>query len=411
MPNHLINTLLGGLMRKSAMSLFGSLLLLCIFAAYAGAQTQGAQSYWHSSDYYSIQLSGAGDAFVSADINLQSLSASGANMITLSIPYRNVSVYQLISMNGSPYYGTAYPQYYGGSAQFVNYSTSTTNNSTTINIHLNKQPANASTTALYLFFSVKGIAKKTIQGYAFSFETIIDDNALIRESYASVEVPQNMYLKGEQSFNISYKAGSAQGAIAGATSASGVATLIPAIFYNPYQYQASNLLPGEYFTISGLYGSNRILLYLPEILAVALIAITIILLLIFVLIPKMKSLFSKGKKRSSHASLGRPVLVGAVSGFLFLIAYYVMQSLYSLLSYGYYYNSPLYLLFGLLSIAVDGAALFGLPFYLYINARFGKKEAIVAGITGIVAAILYLIIIAYLFAPVVMPVITPAMPA
>lgn len=407
-------------MKLKIMSSLAALFILFFFVASVSAQNQTSQAYWHNSDYYSIQLNGVGSGFVSVEMNLQSISKSAVSAIVLSIPYPNVTIYRVISMNGSYYSGcggnypcpaygsSAYPSiypYYNNTPQFINYTTANLANSTTLTLYLNRPLLNNSQTTIYLFFSTKSLAQKTFQGYQFSFKTIIDNNALIRDAYASVEVPQNMYLKGKQSFNISYATESAQGALISATSPSAVGALLPALFYGGYQYQASDLLAGEYFTVSGVYGSNRVLLYLPEIFIAVVIIVMVAVLIQFVLVSKIKRIFSirksGGVRKMGDFTFTRPILVGAFSGFIFQIVYYAFQALYGLANFSYYYNSPLPILFALLGLIVYGLALFGLPYYLY--SRFNKKEGVLAGLISIMASIIYFIILLYLLQPTIVP--------
>jgi len=370
------------------------------------ANTQAKASYWHSSDGYVIELNSVGDAFVGEQISLESLSMYGTNSILLEIPYAEVTVYKLVEMVNTDYYcppGTyctttdVYP-YPGASSQFVNYTTSTTGSSTLINIYLNQPLTNSSVKTLYLFFSARNVAEKTFQGYEFSFKTVIDRKTLIREAYANVEVPQDMYIKGKAStYSYSYSMGEALSA----TTAVDVASAARSLFRYPgqYQYQTSNLLPGEYFLVGGLYGSSTILLYLPEILAVILLVVAVALLLKFLLLPKLnglRSILVVNKNKKSSFSFLRVLLVSAASGFLFLVAFFLMLIVYGAISYGYYYSSsPLPLLFVLLGVVICGIALFGLPYYLYAN--FSKKEGFAAGVLSIVAAIVFLILLIYFF--------------
>lgn len=378
---------------------FYSLILLLLLAASVSAQSQ-TQNYWHTSDYYSVQLNGAGDAFVSEQVTLQSISNHPVNVITLVIPYLGATLYQVIGENASssPYY---YPQCIGcmqnyNVPYFINYSVSHTFNSTILRLNLNEPLENSSQTTIYLFFSAPGVSQKVFQGHSFSFKTTTDPNALIREAYASVEIPQNMNLKGEPSFNITYQASEAQSSVIGATSALTVASALPSIFYyGQYQYQASNLLPGEFFTINGLFGTNLILLYLPEILVGIIIAIAIILLFKILLWPKLRKMFTI--KAKGNFTLARPTLAGAVSGFLFQVTYYAVQVLYAVANGYYYYNSPLAILLFLLSFVVVTVALLGLPYQLY--TKFGKREGVLAGIASIVFAIVYSVIILLLLPP------------
>jgi hypothetical protein len=396
-------------MKQNMVYIVGIMLGLLLFVGAPVAQSQTSQTYWHTSDYYSIQLNGQGSAFIGYEMNLQSISKQQTNTITLDLPYNNVTVYQVISENSSYapcidcVYGNTYNNY--ENPQFVNYSVTSLYNSTVLTLNLNKTLnqtiKNSSQTTIYIFLSTRNLAYKTLQGYQFSFKTFIDPNALIRESYVTVEVPQNMYLKNQPTYNVNYGTTSAEGSLISATSASSAAAAIPAIFYNPYQYQTNNLLPGQYFTVTGLYGTNQALLYLPEIIVAIIIVVIIILLIIFVFAKRIRRLFSSKqedvrKNIKANFSLSRSILIGLASGFIFVIAYYALQLLSNF--GGYYYNSALSILLGLLGLVICGLALFGLPYYLY--SRFNKREGILAGIISIIAAIIYLLIIVYLFPPV-----------
>ena len=162
------------------------------------------------------------------------------------------------------------------------------------------------------------------------------------------------------------------------------------------------LLPGEFFTITGLYGSSYIRLYLQEIIVGIVILIIIILLFVFISIPRIRRIFNKKyqskairQKPRIEFSMTRAVLIGFFSGLLFLIAYYAVQVLFGVQGSYYYYNSPLPILFAILSFVAYGLALFGLPYYLY--SRFNKREGAIAGIISSIAAIIYFVIIFYLF--------------
>ncbi len=397
---------------NTRITLIGMLLALSIFAVTVGAQSQSAQTYWHTSDYYTIQMDGIGNGFVSAEMNLQSISTTPVSNITLEIPYSNVTVYRVVSSyqvyQPCPY--CAYPQYYyNNTLKFDNYTTTSSGNSTILRIKLGRQLVNNSQQIVYLFFSKRGLAQKNFQGYSFQFRTIIDNNALIQEAYASVQVPDNMYLKGKPKFNETFSASSAIGALSAATSATALQTVVPALLTYPYyysQYHASNLLPGEYFTVSGLYGSSQILLYLPEIVLAIIILIVAVLLFRAFLWQRIKRLFSsKGTNPTKKDfSMARATLVGMLSGFVFLLVYYGLRVLWSLLQYSYYYySSPLSILLLLISLIISGFALFGLPYRLCYKVN--KREGIAAGIISVIASIIYLIVIISLLSP---PLVFPA---
>jgi hypothetical protein len=388
------------------MSLLGVLLVLSYLVASAGAAAStSAQTYWHTSDYYSIQFDGIGNGFISADLNLQGISTTPVNTLTLDIPYPNVIIYQIISENASNYgpcYGCVEPYYnnYNSNPQFVNYTTTAVGSSTLLTLHLKQPLVNNSQAVIYLFYSVRGLAQKTFQGYQFTFDGIIDNSALIQNAYASVQVPENMYLQGKPTLNVNYSAGAGLGAFSAATSAASAAALIAPIFSYSYQYHSSDLLPGEYFSISGLYGKSQALLYIWDIVAGIIIVVVVILLVRFFIGRRIKLVFSK--KTQGRFGLARPLLTGILSGFLFEVAYYGIEALFSFLNSQYYYNSPLQILVILLALVTLGLSLFGLP--LYLGRKYGWKEGAIAAIVSLVAAVIYSIIIIALFAsPVVYP--------
>jgi hypothetical protein len=404
-------------MSTKTMSFVGILSVLVALMTCVAAQSGGSlQSYWHDSDYYAIQLDGIGNAFVSVQMNLQSISSQSVGSIKLDIPYPNVTIYRVIGENGINYMrpcddgyssrcGYQYPYYDYGNPEFLNYTTVTSGNMTEMTLFLNTPLTNSSQTRIYFFFSARNVAENDAQGYQFSFRTITDPHALIRNAYANVEVPSDMYLKDKSSFSITYDASAELMALPTMGSASSVISKIDSIFYGPYQYSTTNLLPFEYFTIAGRYGSSLLLLYLPEILfAIAAAAVIFALVIKYSLLSRIIDRFSKAKKKApvlkkkTGFDLMRTILAGMISGFVFQIAYFGVAFMYSVLnvgSYYYSYNSPLPILLGLLSLIIYVFALFGLPYRLY--AKFNKNEGIVAGVISIAASVFFYLVIMLLF--------------
>ncbi len=395
-------------------------LLLLILAPIAAAQST-PQAYWHISDAYTIQFDGAGNAFVSANLALQSINGGSVNNITLEIPYKNVTIYEVVGSGSrcpgcTNYYNTNYYV-----ASFLNYSVNRTANYTMLNIVLNRSNglyydlndpvlANGSTVNLYIFYSVRNLAHRELRGYAFSFKTMMDNNALIREAYANVAVPENMHLAGRPAFNVTYNAQNAvSGLISGASSAAQTTIVqtyvnqLSSYNYYPssysYDYHASNLLAGEFFTITGIYGSSLLLLYLPSIIIGVIAAIIMIVLFYYLLLPRLKKLFyAPAKQKTASASQTgfsymRPMVYGIISGFLFQLVFYSFKIVISAaVNGGYYYGEiEMAILLLLLGIIFSSLALFGLPYRLY--ARFSKKEGFLAALISIIAAIVFALLI------------------
>jgi hypothetical protein len=393
----------------------GILSLIALMSCVAAQSSTSTTSYWHDADYYAIQLDGAGNGFVAAQMNLESISARPVEYITLDIPYSNVTVYRVVGENSiyySPCYGSidcvaSYPYYNYGDPEFLNYTVTNYGNMTALTVHLNTPLTNSSQTRLYFFFSTRNLASKMAGVYSFEFKTITDPYALIRNAYANVEVPQDMYLKGKSSFAINYGTVSPLDSVSAAGSAKSLVSNVQQSFYGPYQYSATNLLPFEYFTITGTYGSSILVLYLPEILfANAVIAVVAALAIRYSMISKAMSLFrlksqsGKRKRSKTGISFSRAAISGGVSGFLFQLAYFAMSALYYIVNGGnsyYSYNSPLPILLALLSLVVYAFALFGLPYFM--SYRHDKREGILAGVISIAASILFYLIIMLLLMP------------
>jgi hypothetical protein len=360
------------------------------------------QTYWHSNDYYSVELTGSGNAFVVANINLESLSEKEVSSLTLQIPYTKVQIYKLVQGGGywyppcvgvCPYYE---PKYY--EPAFLDYTTETLADSTLVRFNLTHPIVNNSQTNLYLVFSTPRIAKETFQGFEFNFKTIQDSKALTRYVGASITVPQNMELKGKPKFKIDYKP--SELATMAAPSAQEFVGMIR-YPYGGYQYSAQNLLPGESFTITGLYGENFFLLYLQEIAAGIICLIVFSFAFYVFAYRKIRRMFVRrieGEeiRRRREFSFGRTLVVGIFSGFIFVFVFFVLIYLSGLIQGGYYYYQPvLMILFFLLDAIILLMSLFGLPFYL--GSRYSKSEGVAAGIISIITALLLLVIVSILF--------------
>jgi len=385
--------------------LFATILLLSSNIAFAAP----SNLYWHSYDYYSIELSGSGNAFVVGTIQLEALTSQSVNTISLEIPYTGITIYKLVE-NGRTYWplcvcSTEGPcmhpceAVYQPSA-FLNYTTQTLSDSTILTINLAYPVQNDTDTTLYLIFSTRTIAEKSLQGFSFNFKTVQDPNALIRSLSANVVVPENMYLKGKPKFDIQYKPSelAAQALRGSAESIAGVMQRYP--YYEGGQFTANNLQPGESFTISGLYGDNQILLYSQEIGIAILGLLALAILVKYVFADSLRRMFTRKESeerisRRTQFSFGRPILVGFISSLIFIAVYYLLNIVFG---NGYYYNGPistitLLVLNGVFVII----AIFGLPYFLY--SKYNKTEGILAGIISLVLSFLLLIFLLPEYSP------------
>ncbi len=390
-----------------------SMVLLATILLFSSQIVLAAPSnlYWHSNDYYDIELNGIGNAFVVGSVSLEALTQQPVNTITLEIPYTGVTVYKLLQ-NGGYYYppcfnipcqnGPCMPcnQQYQPSA-FLNYSTQTLSDSTILTINLAYPVQNDTATNLYLIFSTRSVAQKTFQGYQFDFKTVEDPNALIRSLSADVVVPQNMYLKGKPSFDIQYKPSELAAQALKSTNAESFVQAYP-IRYGGGQFTANNLQPGESFTISGLYGDNLVLLYAQEIGLAAVGVIVLAILVKYYLGDKMRGMFAKreseeriGIRRTSEFSFARAILAGFISSLIFIAVYYLLNIIFQ---NGYYYNSAIS---GITLLVINAVfvilSIFGLPYYLY--SQYSRSEGIVAAIISLVLSFLLLIFLLPQYAP------------
>jgi len=363
------------------------------------------QDYWHSSDYYNVELSGSGNAFVVATINLESLSEKEVSSVILQIPYTKVQIYKLVQGGGywyppcrGPICPLYEPKYY--EPTFLNYTTETLADSTLLRINLTYPISNNSQTTLYLVFSTPRIARETFQGFEFSFKTIQDVKALIRYVGASITVPENMELKWKPKFKINYKPSEIAASAAKIASAQEFVSIVR-YPYESYQYSAQNLLPGESFTITGLYGENVFLLYLQEIVLGILGLVAFLIVFKEFLYWRIKRVFARRREAEEMIergkfSLERASLAGIFSGFAFVFTFFVLTFLSGFIHSGYYWYQPTtMILFFLLSLIISLIALFGLPYYLF--SRYNKAEGVVSAVISIITALILLIVISMLF--------------
>jgi hypothetical protein len=394
-----------------------SIVLLATILLFSSQIVLAAPSnlYWHSNDYYDIELNGIGNAFVVGTVSLEALTQQPVNTITLEIPYTGITVYKLVE-NGRYYLPPCQrclcdvagsncvcppcDQVYQPSS-FLNYTMQTLSDSTILTINLAYPVQNDTATTLYLIFSTKSVAQKTFQGYQFDFKTVEDPNALIRSLSADVVVPQNMYLKGKPSFDIQYKPSELAAQALKSTNAESFVQSYP-IRYGGGQFTANNLQPGESFTISGLYGDNLVLLYAQEI-GLAVVGVIVLAILVkYYLVNKMRGMFAKreseeriGSKRSSEFSFARAILTGFISSLIFIAVYYLLNIIFE---NGYYGGG---IISGVTILVINAVfvilSIFGFPYYLY--SQYSKGEGILAAIVSLVLSFLLLVLLLPQYSP------------
>lgn len=394
---------------QSALTAFMLVAMLIAFASGASAQ----ELYWHTQDGYSVELDGEGDAFVLATMTFEGIQA-GTNLseVSLEIPGRNIRIYKVLQ---SPYYRYGgYPmeeKAYSGT-EFLEYELTPLSASTQMIVHL-KTPIKPNTqTSISIIYQTQEIATPAFQGLEFRFETIKDSSATIRNAGANVYVPQEMVLKGKPEMETQYL----PSALAGYSETMAAPDLSRQIYpYYPrsYQYNVKNLDPSESFIVSGLYGESSFMLYFWEYAGTVIVIIVILIAAKYLgLVTRIRQLFAakpgKAAPKARHVvekkpqpaqaspaqrpqfafSMERPLIMGMVTAFLYMVASFLTQIIYSALEsggYTYYNNAffiPWMILMFLIMFALPILALFGPA--VYISKKYGWKEGLLTFIFGLV---------------------------
>ena len=388
---------------KKQIFLIGFLSIMLILSSQAYAQ-----SYWHTSDRYGVELDGEGDAFVVAILTFEGLKEdTSIGSVTLEIPGTRINVFKAIQTPYSYYYGGYYPETQQQS-NFISYSLNKLSDSTLITLNLKTHIQPNQQTTVVLIYQTQDIAKTTLNGLEFEFQTIKDSNAIIRDVGADVYVPSNMELKGKPKFDIEYKPSVLAGTFS--TAARAPATSEMSKYISPYyrqssQFSAQNLDPNESFKVKGLYGENIFLLYLYEILGTIIGLIVIIFIFKrFGIISRIRKVFkpkavtTKVKTSEVEFSWTRVLVSGVGSGFLYIVVSLLIQFIFGLLqdlsNFGSYFM-PLALILYLILFLLPLVALFAPAIYLY--KTYSWKEGLLTFIIGVVTAVFLLFVISTMF--------------
>ncbi len=405
--------------RETAFIAFALLLVLSASVNVAVAQ----EEYWHTQDGYSVELDGEGDAFVIATMSFEGIKeATFIKEVNLEIPGRNIRVYKVLQV---PYvsYGAYRKDEFAAGAQFLEYELTQLSASTQMTVQLKNTIRPNEQTSIMIIYQAQGIATAGLQGLDFSFETIKDSASTIRSSGADVYVPQDMTLKGKPQMSTTYLPSSFMGA-SKTMAADELGTRLYDYYYRPsYQYTAANLDPGESFTVTGLYGKSAFMLYLWEYLAAfVIVVVALIVIRYFGLIKRTKDLFAGRQAKAApkpqhverpqparaapaahaeHAaypfSIERPVIMGIVTAFLYLLVSFMVQYIFASSS-GFYPSNTFMIPFMMLTIivvfAVPVVALFGPA--VYMNRKYGWKEGALTFVFGVIFTLVmfYLLILA-----------------
>lgn len=390
---------------KKQVFLIGLLLIVLILSSQVHAQED---YYWHTSDRYGVELDGEGDAFVVAILTFEGLKENiNVGTITLEIPGTKINVLKAIQ---TPYTYSYYGSYYPDSQQqssFITYNLNKLSDSTLIELNLKTPIRPNQQTAVVLIYQTQDVAKSTLNGLEFNFQTIKDSSAIIRDVGADIYVPSNMEIKGKPKFDVQYRP-SDFGAFATtsqAASTSKMSEYISPYYSKPSQFSAKNLDPNESFTVKGLYGDNVFLLYLNEIIVLIIVLLTVILIFKhFKLISKIKSSFKakaampKAKTGETSFSLTRALVGGVGSGFLYIMTSLLIQFLSGLLQGFSYYGSyfmPLAIILFLIIYFLPVVALFAPAIYLF--KTYNWKEGLLAFVIGVITAVFLLYFISTTF--------------
>jgi hypothetical protein len=397
---------------------FAAFVLSLIILASSGVSAQ--ELYWHTQDTYSVELDGEGDAFVLATMTFEGIQENtNITEVSLEIPGRNIRVYKVLQ---TPYYRYGYPveEKIHTGTEFLDYELTPLSASTQMVFYLKTPITPNQQTTVTIIYQTQDIATQTYQGLEFEFETIKDTSATIRNSGANVFVPQDMILKGKPEMETQYLpstlASSSQMMAADEFSRQ-VSSYYRRI---SYQYTAKNLDPSESFTVTGLYGKSYFMLFFWEYVGTIVVIIVILLLAkYFGLVARIKDLFiHKPGKAAPHKaphvekgvqqkpvqakpaeplefpfSIGRPLIMGMVTAFLYLVVSFLTNIIFNLIGSGFspYSNPffiPLMILMFLVMFALPILALFGPSIYVY--KKYGWKEGLLTFVFGLVFTIVLL---------------------
>jgi hypothetical protein len=305
----------------------------------------------------------------------------------------------------------------GSSAQFLEYDLVPLSASTQMVIHLKTPIMPNSQTTITIIYQTQDIADTTFQGLEFNFETIKDSSATIRNAGANVYVPQDMVLKGKPQMSTTYL----PSALAGASQSMVASELGKRVYdYYPrsYQYNSKNLDPGESFVVSGLYGKNSYMLFFWEYLGVIIVILVILIAAkYFGVAARIKNAFTakpgKAAPKAEHVerkpqpppvaqhaeyafSIERPIIMGMVTAFLYMLVSFLMQFFTMIGTFGYSntFLIPFMMFMYILIFAMPFVALFGPA--LYVNKKYGWQEGLLTFIFAVVfiAVMFFLIIMA-----------------
>lgn len=346
--------------------------------------------YWHKNDYYSVELDGEGDAFVMARMQLEGLENKNISALELEIPYSNAKIYKAVQRTGSM---DRYrePQ---RNVEMINYSINSLSDSTAVTLELDEPLTSNSETEVVIVYKTMEVAKKTFRGYSANFKTIQDSDATVRNVGVDISVPKRMQEKGEGESSVKFKpstmAMGSQGEIS-----QNLDTIRR--YSNSGEYEAKNLDPGESFEVKTLYGNNWFLLHMYEVLGALLVLILFGAALKRINLKRLKGLFKKkGRRPSSQMSdkvpfsFSRPLLTGAGTGILFLVALGVTRFSMGIVESFPYGDFRSLSKIGMLII--NGVLVIGSLFgpSLYLGKRFNLKEGVLSVVTGLIFAILLL---------------------
>lgn len=383
--------------------LIGFLLLILILPYQAYAQ----QNYWHTSDRYGVELDGEGDAFVVAVLTFEGLKENvNTYNINLEIPGTRINVLKAIQTTNSYYSTQGY--YQEQQANFITYSLNKLSDSTLISLDLKTPIQPNQQTTVVLIYQTQDIAKKTLTGLEFEFQTIKDSDTIIRDVGADIYVPSNMELKGKPKFDVQYRPSELAGTFSAtaSVSASKMSEYLSPYYRQASQFSAQNLDPNESFTVKGLYGDNIFLLYLYEILVLIVIIIIIIVFFkYFKIISRIRGAFktkvpvAKTKPITGvEFSWLRVLISGIGSGFLYIIVSLLVQFVSSFLQNFSSYGSsfmPLTVILYIILFFLPVLALFAPAIYLY--KKYSWKEGLLSFIIGVVTAVVIVFIISEAF--------------
>jgi len=355
---------------------------------------------YHTSDSYIVIFDKEGDAIVNSRFAINNATEKLLNKITLELPKGS----QLFRAVLEP---SAYTMVAGAEknrTQYITYTSTEAADTTIYTLNLPWDLAAWDNAEVIMLYKVPRLAQKDSLGnYSFTFQSVIDQaGSGVNYVKVAIGTDKDFILKGgaanaDYSLEM-YELNAAELALSDLDSS----------LYNNYSQNLSsvkapmvvtknNLGAFEKYEISGSYGGNALMLYIPEIVILAAVLIVVFLLLRKFrnfLISGIGAIRRRGLVFSGVGDFKLSVIVGFIAGLLINIFWYLYPFFLEYIQSLPYSNEKELLL---LNMIIFGFLVSGF-LLLAPAAYFGKQRGVVTGILIVGATIIswWIIISLYL---------------